>query len=99
MKLDGILFRDNDLLLNGDVDGQIMKDLTEKIKSLEDYQVNHLDAICKEGSPNHYADWTAKNQATIGYLKRMVELLNKGKVLETFEKYQNVPVANLGMPS
>lgn len=99
MKLDGILFRDNELLLKGDTDGQIMKDLSEKIKSLEDYQVNHLDAICKEGSPHHYDEWTAKNRATISYLKRIMELINKGMALETFEKYHNVPVMNPGLPS
>ncbi len=82
MKIYNILVRDNELMESGKLDEQIICDFEKLILRSEEYQKNHLDAICKEGSPHHYEDWSNKNQAKIVYAKRIVESVRKNIPLQ-----------------
>ena len=73
MKIESILVKDNEFMDSGKLDEQIINDFEQFIKQREDYQINRLDAICKEESPHHYEMWTKQNQAKIIYAKRIVE--------------------------
>lgn len=77
MKIDNLVVRENELMDAGKLDEQIISDFEKLIFSLEEYQKNHLDTVCKDGSPHHYNEWSNKNRTKIVYAKRIVESVRK----------------------
>lgn len=72
MKIESILVRDNRLMEDGDLDGQIVSDLKAYIEKRKHYQAEHLDKKVK-GASHHYSEWTKDNQDLIRYAERILE--------------------------
>lgn len=66
-------YRNNDLLKDGKLDGQIIADLEAYIEEKNRYQKEHLDTRVKVEAPHHYDGWTEKTQLQIKYAERILE--------------------------
>lgn len=60
----------------GDLDGQILADLSGLRDRLLAYQQDHLDAKVK-GRSNHYEQWSEENARKLAWTERLLELASR----------------------
>lgn len=77
MKIKSVLYEDNELMENGKLDEQIIRDVNKYIDSLLIYQC-WLDTNIK-GRSSNYEKYTEQNQSKIQYMERIVQAVENSK--------------------
>lgn len=84
MKIKSVLYESNELMEEGRLDEQIIRDINKYIDSLLIYQC-WLDTRMK-GKDSHYETWTKQNQDKIQYMNRIVQAVENSKNIPVIVK-------------
>lgn len=84
MNIKSVLYESNDLMEEGRLDEQIIRDINKYIDSLLTYQC-WLDTRMKD-KDSHYETWTKQNQDKIQYMNRIVQAIENSKNIPVIVK-------------
>jgi len=83
VKIDNLLVRNNELMDEGKLDEQIIRDLEEFISREEEHK-KYLNEKVK-GYSNHYEEWMEKTKDKLTYAKRLLRCVQRMKGMQDGE--------------